>query len=169
MKTATKRELGDAHEERVSKALGGRTQVGSGAVKVPSLRGDVVAEPLLVECKSTAKDSIVFSVAVWVDLKRKAQEARRLPAYSLSVLDDKGKPYDVICMSVNLVTNNLLRELARNGEHSQKTVSKTAKLDMIESLVLNRQYLTVLVGKETLVMFSVDRFGACFNDWKDGM
>lgn len=45
----------DKQEKRISKGLGGKRQIGSGAT--PFLKGDVMVDDLLIECKTKDKPS----------------------------------------------------------------------------------------------------------------
>lgn len=167
----TKRELGDDHESHVAKVLKGRVQLGSGAVKVPTLRGDVIADPLMIECKATSSLTISFLSGVWSDVKKKARETVYSPAYALRVFDGFGNPFDVICLSANIIDPTTI-PVAIGGKHGNLiVVKKTKKIDFIPSLVKNRQYviLEIETTGERLVMMSLVGFYSNFKKWKEQM
>lgn len=137
-------ELGDAHEERVAKALNGRVQVGSGRVKVATLRSDVLAIPFLIECKATRETTITIKYDVWTDLIKKVKETMWLPSYSLSVVDGWGDFYDFVGIDKRLISDKLLKKICPNGLMQVYEVNKTAKISCLIEASKNRKYIDVL-------------------------
>lgn len=139
-------ELGDAFEERVATALKGRLQIGSGRVKVPTLRSDVLAIPFLIECKATKNNHITFSTNVWDDLLKKVKETQWLPAYGLSVVDQWGYFYDFVGIDKRLLTDEIVHKIAPMGLLQSFDVKRTKKISCLIDAQKNRQYIEVVVN-----------------------
>ena len=90
------REVSDKMEKRVAKTIGGRVQCGSGST--PFLKGDVVRDGWLIECKTKMKPSQAHSIRKeWLDKAREQMFATRMSNYAV-VFDfgDEGRQYAII-------------------------------------------------------------------------
>lgn len=76
-----------AQEAAVAKDLRGKVQLASGSR--PGLKGDVVAEDLLVECKRTDKVSYSLKLAEWRKIKLEARMANKLHVMAIEIQDEK--------------------------------------------------------------------------------
>jgi hypothetical protein len=166
----TVKELGDAHEQRTAKALNGRVQVGSGSVRVPRLRGDVIAAPLMIECKSTAKSSITIKYDVWADLLRKVKETRFLPAYALSVVDQFGNFYDFVGINKLYFTDEILAKMTR-GFYNHVEVKKTKNVSFLIEMHKANKYLSVtfVESGHTLLFVPLPSFARYFPELVKGL
>ena len=169
----TKKELGDAHEERVAKALKGRTQTGSGAVRVAMLRGDVIASPFMIECKATAANRITIKYDVWDDVCKKAKETPFKPAYAISTVDEYGNFYDMVGFKREHFTKKLMIAVAPNGILEKFACNKTTTISCVEAAVKSSQYLRVdfFMDDPTTVLYfvSLERLTRVFDKLVEGM
>jgi hypothetical protein len=86
MDASTKRKMSQAQEKAVAKAFNGRTTPASGAL--PMFKGDVKSKSFLIECKSTDKDFYIFSLNVWLKIRKEAiREGLRTPLYCVRLKD----------------------------------------------------------------------------------
>ena len=76
-------------ERRLAKAVGGRTQPGSGAFDTH--KGDVINDDFLFEHKETGNASRSITVAEMEKIKTEALQAGRMPAFVLEFLKKKKK------------------------------------------------------------------------------
>ena len=152
-------ELGDALEERVATALNGRLQTGSGRVKVPSLRADVLAVPFLIECKATKETSITLKYDVWEDLLGKVKETMWLPSYAISVVDQWGDFYDFVGINKKLIPDKLLKTICPRGMLQVFEVRKTKRVSCFIEASKNSQYIEVNFDLDgtTLVFMPIER------------
>jgi hypothetical protein len=115
-------------EERIARKLGGKTQGGSGAGRLPtrpggrvtkarsgSRKGDVEMELLLAEAKTTSKASISVQQRYLTKITREAHLALKSPAFVISfpVMPDD-VPNDWICVSVDWLAE-LMRKAGITG------------------------------------------------------
>lgn len=77
------RYFSNRQEKQVAKALNGRKTPNSGAT--PFIKGDVIADDWLIECKTTTSERASFSV------KRDWLEKNKEEAFAT------GKPYNALC------------------------------------------------------------------------
>lgn len=68
------------HERRVSEAINGKRQPGSGAFN--EAKGDVSSDTYLVECKRTVNQSLSIKAEWLVKITREAFAEHKIPAFS---------------------------------------------------------------------------------------
>lgn len=87
---------GRASESRLSRNLGGKNRAGSGAIE--GYKGDTELEVdhdrFLIESKSTVNQSISVKKAILDKICREARDEGRLPALSISFVDEFGNARD---------------------------------------------------------------------------
>lgn len=95
MNTNSTKYFSNKQEKRVSKAVNGKTVIGSGAT--PFMKGDVTSDDILYECKTNIKGQDSISVRrEWFE-KVKVQ-AYEMGKYMYSVVFSFGKGTDYYCM-----------------------------------------------------------------------
>jgi Holliday junction resolvase len=83
-------------EKNLAKKMNGYTRPASGAVA--GLRGDVVADDFLVECKYTDKDIFNLKSKIWEKIKNEAFDNNKKPLINLKFLK---KNIDLIIIDFN--------------------------------------------------------------------
>jgi hypothetical protein len=160
----TDKELGDAFEERVASALKGRVQIGSGRIKVPTMRSDVLAVPFLIECKATKQSHITIKYDVWTDLLKKVKETPYLPSYAVSVVDQWGEFYDFVGIDTKLIPDNLLSQMCPNGRLQTFNVNKTKKVSCLIDCYKNRQLVEICFEYHNLLFIPLNRLSSQFRN-----
>lgn len=123
-------------ERRVAREVCGRTTIASGALCFQ--KGDVRADALLVECKTTSKDTYTLSRAVWDKIANEAtKDGLRIPVLQVDFEDDGYRP--IMCALFNyndlgqqfLTKENLVDMLENlDGESSYKSAGKSTTLSV---------------------------------------
>jgi hypothetical protein len=72
-------------EERVAKRVGGRRQPASGALPVPSLKGDIREDRFLIEAKRTDAKSLSIKSEWLMKIESQAEAVGKLPAVSIEI------------------------------------------------------------------------------------
>lgn len=73
------RKRGDNHEAAVAKIVNGRTQPGSGSGPFQSIKGDVVSDSYLYQCKLTDKNRFTITEPVLAEINRQAKVQGKFP------------------------------------------------------------------------------------------
>lgn len=73
---------GRSSEKRMSRILGGRSTPASGAME--GAKGDIDLDSVLMECKSTIRDSIQIKFSWLAKIAHEAQNVGKKPALSVS-------------------------------------------------------------------------------------
>lgn len=90
------REVSDKMEKRVAKTVGGRVQCGSGST--PFLKGDVIKDGWLIECKTKMKPSSSHAIRKeWLEKAREQMFHTHMENYALAFdFGDEGQQYVII-------------------------------------------------------------------------
>lgn len=72
-------------EDRVAKGLGGRRQPASGALPIPSLKGDIQEDSFLIEAKRTNAKSLSVKAEWLMKIEAEAEAVGKLPALSIEI------------------------------------------------------------------------------------
>ena len=81
---------GRKSEDRLAKTLGGRARPASGAM--PGAKGDLDLGVVLLEAKSTMRDSMIIKLDWLAKIGREARAEGKMPALSVSFVDENGRP-----------------------------------------------------------------------------
>lgn len=90
LNTHTIGKAGRASEKRLAKQLGGKVRPASGAVE--GLKGDIVFDNVLMEAKSTLKNSISIKHDWLAKIATEARNDGKTPALAVSFVTPEGKP-----------------------------------------------------------------------------
>lgn len=88
----TRKNVGRVAEKRSAKRLGVRAQPGSGATE--GAKGDIKLPTLLVECKSTQKESFSLKREWLHKIYKEAREVNREPVLQIMFVDNMGRAED---------------------------------------------------------------------------
>lgn len=138
-------------EKRVAKSVNGRIVIASGALDV---KGDVLTDDIMFECKTTKKSKYPFKVNTWLKVSTEAKKVGKCPVVYIDVKDFiySYKPLGVIIFRRDDFDYYNAKSDLRITLHKERKTFNTQI-----SLGLNNTHTVIfseLIGEELVVLNS---------------
>ena len=82
-----KKKLSNKHEKDIAQFFGGKVQIASGAIPLVGLKGDVITQDYLIECKATEKSFYTLKRKVVEKIEKEAMKCGRVPLLAIRVIN----------------------------------------------------------------------------------
>lgn len=82
-----KKKLSNKHEKDVAQFFDGKVQIASGAIPLVGLKGDVITQDYLIECKATEKSFYTLKRKVVEKIEKEAMKCGRVPLLAIRVIN----------------------------------------------------------------------------------
>lgn len=82
-----KKKLSNKHEKDIAQFFNGKVQIASGAIPLVGLKGDVITQDYLIECKATEKSFYTLKRKVVEKIEKEAMKCGRTPLLAIRVLN----------------------------------------------------------------------------------